>query len=89
MPTVAEAGFPGYEVRNWIGLLAQAKIVPELVDLLLGVVVGILNEPEMKKRLTDGGFEPIGGTPQAFATQLETDVAKWHEIAEKAGIVGE
>jgi tripartite-type tricarboxylate transporter receptor subunit TctC len=89
MPTIAEAGLPGYEVGNWIGLLAPAKTDPKLIDLLYAEVTAIIDAPEMRKRLIDSGFEPIGGTPQAFSKQLATDVAKWHEIAEKAGLIGE
>ena len=88
-PTVAEAGLPGFAISNWIGLLAPTKTDPALVARLQAEVTAILDEPEMKKKLIASGFEPIGSTSSAFSTQLNEDVTKWHEIAEKAGIVGD
>jgi tripartite-type tricarboxylate transporter receptor subunit TctC len=88
-PTVAEAGLPGFAISNWIGLLAPAKTDPALVARLEKEVAAILAEPEMKNKLIAGGFEPIGSTAAAFSTQLNEDVTKWREIAEKAGIVGD
>ncbi len=89
LPTVAEAGVPGFEVTNWIGLLAPAKTDPKLIGRLHDEVVAILNMPETRKRLIKSGFEPVGSTPQAFAAQLQSDVSKWHDIGEKAGIISE
>ena len=88
MPTIAEAGLPGYEVNNWVGFLAPAKTDPKIVARLHDEVAAILNEPANKKYLVEAGFEPVVGTPEAFAAQLTSDVKKWREVAERAGISG-
>ncbi len=51
-------------------------------------MAAILNEPANKKYLVEAGFEPVVGTPEAFAAQLTSDVKKWREVAERAGISG-
>jgi tripartite-type tricarboxylate transporter receptor subunit TctC len=86
MPTIAEAGLPGYEVDNWIGMLAPAKVDPKIVERLNHEIVAILNVPETRKRLIEVGFEPVGSSPQAFAAQLGSDVKKWSAIAKQAGV---
>jgi tripartite-type tricarboxylate transporter receptor subunit TctC len=87
MPTVAEAGLPGYEVNNWIGFLAPAKTDPALIKKLQAEVATVMADPETRAKLIKAGFEPIVSTPEAFGAQIKSDVTKWHEIAEKAGIV--
>ncbi len=86
MPTVAESGLPGYEIDNWIGMLAPAKVDKKIVDRLNREIVAILNAPDTRKRLIEIGFEPVGSSPQAFAEQLGNDVKKWAAIAKQAGM---
>lgn len=86
MPTVAEAGLPGYEVDNWVGLLAPAGLDPKIAARLHSEILAFLDAPDTRQRLVDLGFEPVGSTPEAFATQLGGDVKKWGEIAERAGV---
>ena len=86
MPTIAEAGLPGYEVDNWIGMLAPAGVDQKIVERLNHEIVAILNAPDTRKKLIDVGFEPVGSSPNAFAEQLRSDVKNWAEIAGKAGV---
>lgn len=88
MPTIAEAGLPGYEVDNWFGMLAPAGVDAKIVARLHDEVVAILNAPATRKNLIALGFEPVGSTPEAFAAQLGDEVKKWREIAKQAGIIG-
>ena len=88
MPTIAEAGLPGYEVDNWFGLLAPAGVDAKIVARLHDEVVAILNAPDARQNLIALGFEPVGSTPEAFAAQLGDEVKKWREIAQQAGIIG-
>jgi tripartite-type tricarboxylate transporter receptor subunit TctC len=88
-PTIAEAGLPGYEVDNWIGMLAPAGLDHAIATRLNKEMRAILDAEDMRQKLIELGFEPVGGTPQAFATQLDSDVKKWAEIARLAGIVEE
>ncbi len=87
LPTIAEAALPGFEVSNWVGLLAPAHTDPAIIARLHDELFAILNLPENRKRLVEAGFEPVGGTPQEFAAQLRSDVEKWHRIAERAGVL--
>ena len=86
LPTIAEAGLPGYAVTNWIGLLAPAGVDAKIVERLNHEILAILDDPATRKKLIDGGFEPVGSSPQAFAEQISTDVKKWGEIAKRAGV---
>jgi tripartite-type tricarboxylate transporter receptor subunit TctC len=86
IPTVAEQGFPGYEVATWSGLLAPAGTPPEVVDRLYRESVRILQLPEVRERLIAMGNEPVGNTPEQFAAEIKADVPRWKEIAARAGI---
>jgi tripartite-type tricarboxylate transporter receptor subunit TctC len=86
MPTVAQAGLPGYSVENWIAILGPAGLDPKIVARLHAELAALFT-PEMKKKLVDLGFEPVGGTPDALRAQLSADVKTWTEVARKAGIV--
>ena len=88
MPTVAEAALPGYEVDNWVGLLAPAGTDPKIVTRLHDEIRAILDAPDVNERLVGLGFEPVGSTPAEFAAQLSGDVKKWAEVADRAGVVG-
>ena len=85
-PTIAEAGLPGYEVDNWIGMLAPAGLDPAIVARLNSEIRAVLDAQDIKQKLIELGFEPVGGTPTAFSAQLASDVKKWGEIAKKAGV---
>lgn len=85
-PTIAESGLPGYEVDNWIGMLAPAGLDPAIVTRLNSEIRAVLDAPDIKQKLIDLGFEPVGSTPAAFAAQLAGDVKKWGEIAKRAGV---
>jgi tripartite-type tricarboxylate transporter receptor subunit TctC len=87
MPTVAEAGVPGFEVNNWVGLLAPAALDPKLVARLHDELLAIMRSPAVREHLIKAGFEPVGNTPEEFASQLSADIQKWHEIAERAGVI--
>ena len=86
LPTAAEAGVPGFEVNNWIGLLAPAGLDSNLVQRLHDEVLAIINDPVNRKRLIAGGFEPGGSTPEIFRKQLRSDIQKWQVIAQRAGL---
>jgi len=86
MPTIAESGLPGYEVDNWIGMLAPAGVDQKIVSQLNHEIVAILNAPETRNRLIEMGFEPVGSSSEAFAAQLHGDVKKWADIAKQAGV---
>ena len=89
LPTMAEAGLPGYEVVGWNGILAPAGTPPEIIRKLNAEVVRILNLPEMRARLAAEAVEPIGNSPEEFAIVIQADVAKWAKVVKEAGMKAE
>lgn len=89
VPTMAEAGLPGYEVVGWNGILAPAGTPAEIIRKLHAEVVRILNLPEMRARLAADAVEPIGNSPEEFAAVIKADVAKWAKVVKEAGMKAE
>jgi tripartite-type tricarboxylate transporter receptor subunit TctC len=86
IPTISEAGVPGFEVGSWYGLLAPANTPREIVMRLHAEVVKALNAPDMRDRLASVGTEPLGNTPEAFAEQIRNDMVKWGKVARAANM---
>ena len=89
IPTIAEAGLPGYESVQWYGLLAPAKTPPEIIDRLHRKVVAILRAPDARERFASDGGELIASSPEEFAALLRTETVKWAKVAKAVGIVPE
>jgi tripartite-type tricarboxylate transporter receptor subunit TctC len=86
VPTVDEAGVPGYELSPWYGLLAPAGTPRAVVERLAAEVTKIVRNPAMREQLSAQGAEPEGGTPDAFAKTLRADAAVWGKVVKEAGI---
>ncbi|RAI43051.1 tripartite tricarboxylate transporter substrate binding protein [Rhodoplanes roseus] len=86
VPAIADAGVPGYEAIQWYGLLAPAKTPDAIVRKLHAAVVEALKDETIKERIALDGAEPVGSTPDAFATQIAGDLDKWAKAAKAAGI---
>jgi len=87
MITIAESGgLPGFEIRNWLGLVAAAGTPRDIVDKLSAAINEILRVPEVKEQLLKSGFEPTGSTPEYFATYLESELKYWAKVVKDAGI---
>src|SRR5947207_1546829 len=80
LPTMAEAGVPGYEVVGWNGLVAVRGTPPEIVARLAAEVAQILRTPEVKERLATLGAEPVGNTPEEFGAFIRAENARWGRI---------
>jgi len=89
VPTVAEAGVPGYDVTNWYGLVAPAGTPPDVVAQLNKALVKVMADPEIRNRLAISGMDATSDTPQQFARLLSTERAKWGDLIRKAGIQGD
>ena len=85
-PTVAEAGVPGYEVVSWHGVLAPAAVPKEIILRLNAEFNRVISSPEMKSRMLDQGYEPVGGTPEQFGEHIHAEIAKWAPVIKAAGL---
>jgi tripartite-type tricarboxylate transporter receptor subunit TctC len=86
VPTVAEAGVPGYEALQWYGLLVPAGTPADIVNRLHEETAKALNAPDVKKRLADDGAESVGTTPAEFAKFIRDEIEKWSNVARVANI---
>ena len=86
IPTVAEAGVPGYEQTAWFGVLAPAGTPREIINRLNAEIVKLLNSPEIKERFGKQGVEVRTSTPEQFSTFLNSEVARWGKVIRDAGI---
>jgi tripartite-type tricarboxylate transporter receptor subunit TctC len=86
VPTIAEAGLPGYESVQWSGLLAPAGTPREIIVLLHREAVSILRAPEARERLANDGAEVVGSSPEEFSAFLRAETVKWAKVAKVAGI---
>ncbi len=86
VPTVSEAGLPGYEVENWVGIVAPAGTPQTIVDKLNKEISAILDSPEFQKQLTDQGAEPMRMGPAEFGAFMEKELVKWGRVVKEGGI---
>jgi tripartite-type tricarboxylate transporter receptor subunit TctC len=86
MPTVDEAGVPGYDVTVWFGILTVAGTPPDIVNRLNTEMVRILKSEEVRERITKSGVEVVAGTPEHFGGFLKSEVARWAKVINEAGI---
>jgi tripartite-type tricarboxylate transporter receptor subunit TctC len=89
LPTVAEAGLPGYEAVGWFGLLAPAATPRPLVERLSADSNRVLADREVRSRMAALGADPSGNSPEAFARFIREDQAKWAKLMREAGIRAE
>lgn len=86
LPTVAESGVPGFDYASWTGMLAPAKTPIAVISRLNAESVRAMQGPEMKALLATEGAEPVGSSPQQFAEQIRTEIARWTQVVKAAGI---
>jgi tripartite-type tricarboxylate transporter receptor subunit TctC len=86
VPTVAEAGLPGYDSTQWYGVLAPAGTPREIVARLHAEIVRALRDPEVGKRLEADGAEAVGSSPEEFSAFIRSETEKWAKVARAAGI---
>ena len=86
VPTVAEAGVPGYDSGAWFGLVAPANTPKDLVAKLSRETARILKLPDVSARLADLGAESVGGTPEQFSAHIKAEIAKWAKVIRDANV---
>jgi tripartite-type tricarboxylate transporter receptor subunit TctC len=86
VPTVAEAGVPGFETVAWFGLLAPAQTPRAIIDRLSAEIHKIVQMPDVRARIEGTGAQEVGSTPDEFAQKIRGDVEKWKRVAEAADV---
>jgi len=85
LPTISEAGVPGYDVSSWYGLLAPAGTPPAVVSKLQTEIAKVLRSPDVSKNLTSQGLDLVGNTPDEFAAIIRSEIVKWAKVAKASG----
>ena len=86
LPTVSEAGLPGYEVDQWYGVLTGAKVPAPIVRKINASINEALRSPEVVKRFSADGSTPKGSTPQEFGAHIKSEITKWRKLAKEANL---
>jgi tripartite-type tricarboxylate transporter receptor subunit TctC len=86
LPTVAEAGLPGFEVDSWYGILAPANTPRPIIDRLNKELLAIMHAEEFRQRLVEQGAAPAGNTPEQFASYIQRELAKWGKVIKAANV---
>jgi len=86
VPTIAELGYPGYEISSWQGVFAPAGTPKDVVDRLNGEIVAMLGTPEVQARITREGAIPVGSSPEQWSARFKNEVEKWAKVVKSAGL---
>ena len=86
LPTLAEAGVPGYEVAPWYGLILPAKTPVPIITKLNREIAKAMKMPDVVKKMSSDGSQPVGGTPEEFGALLKTELVKWGKIVKDNNI---
>jgi tripartite-type tricarboxylate transporter receptor subunit TctC len=85
LPTIAEAGVPGFQAVAWNGLVGPAGLPPDVVKRVHDAFAGAMALPDVRKRLVAGGLDPVGDSPDAFGRFVRAENAKWSKISKDVG----
>jgi len=89
VPTIAEAGYPGFEASAWYSVMAPAGTPKPVVSRLNGEILRALKMHEVKDRLENVGFELVGSSPEACGTYIKSEIAKWAKVVKASGVKAE
>jgi len=85
LPTIAEAGVPGFQAVAWNGLVGPAGLPPDIVNRVHDVFANSMRLPEVRERLLGAGLDPVGDSPEEFGRFVRTEIAKWSKVAKDVG----
>src|SRR6202020_2923154 len=86
LPTVAEAGLPGFDTSVWFGFVAPAGTPREIVDQLAHAINEVLADDAVIRQLHNAGLDIKGGTPEQFAAHIAGETKKWDAVVKAAGL---
>jgi tripartite-type tricarboxylate transporter receptor subunit TctC len=87
LPTIAEAGVPGYEVDPWYGVVTSAKVSSAIIRKLNAGITEALKSPDVVQRLAADGSTPVGSSPEEFGVKIKSEIAKWRRLVKETGLV--
>jgi tripartite-type tricarboxylate transporter receptor subunit TctC len=85
VPTIAESGVPGFDASTWYPLLAPARTPRDIIAKINQAVVGVLNQPDVRQRLTGMGIEIVGSSPEELARHIRSEIPKWAQVVKQSG----
>jgi tripartite-type tricarboxylate transporter receptor subunit TctC len=85
LPTVAEAGFPGFESSAWIGMVAPAKTPKPVIDRLSQELVAIIHSQEMREKMLKIYFQAVGTTPEGLSKLMHSERDRWAKVIKQTG----
>ena len=86
LPTVIEAGVPGYDVTSWYAFLGPKGIAKDIVALWNAEIARVTQMPDIRERFANGGMEAVSGPPEQFGAILKRDIERWQRVVKQAGI---
>jgi tripartite-type tricarboxylate transporter receptor subunit TctC len=86
LPTIAEAGVPGYEAATWYGVMAPAGTPSEITARLYSIIIADLRANDTRARIAADGGEVVGSTPEEFTAVLKRDLEKWTRVVRDSGV---
>ena len=86
VPTVAESGYPSYDVSGVVGLMVRAGTPRMIVDKIAAEVARIVEMPDIRKRLIEAGADPVASTPEQYSEYLKAETVRWAPVVQKAGL---
>jgi tripartite-type tricarboxylate transporter receptor subunit TctC len=89
VPTMIESGFPGFEATTWYGLVGPAKMPAAMVKRMNEDINKVLLMPDVMEKFEQYGAEDGGGTPEKFASFIQTESVKWAKVVKEAGVKAE
>jgi len=89
VPTIAESGFPQYEVNGWNGLLAPAGTPAVIVNRLQSEVAAALKQPDVRERMASNGLDAVGSTPAQYSALIQAEIGKWAKVVKQSGATAE
>jgi tripartite-type tricarboxylate transporter receptor subunit TctC len=86
LPTIAESGFPGYEINSWQGVFAPAATPQDVILKINREIVHMLKTPEVRKRMSHEGADPVGSTPEEFSRRVASELVEWSKLIKAIGM---
>ena len=86
VPTLAEAGVPGFDINGWYAILAPAGTPRDIVAKISSEIAAVLAQPDLRAQIAANGYEPVGSTPSALGAHIEAELVRWNKVVTGAGV---